>query len=105
MYCSVCGYEIKDDAHFCPHCGTAVQYIKTDEEKTNVIAVVGFVFSFIIGIVGLICSIIGYRNADSLYNGKYKRLALSGVLISEITITWQITFATFMGTLLLIVLS
>ena len=117
MYCGECGNRVDDGAQFCSHCGRALNsnrlYIDDKAyvndrpygERQNKIAIVGFAFSFILGIVGLICSIIGYRNADTLYNGKCKRLALAGILISEITITWQITFSTFMATLLMIVLS
>ncbi|MCM1306373.1 MAG: zinc ribbon domain-containing protein [Bacteroides sp.] len=105
MYCSECGNKMDSGSQFCSQCGKALSENNPIREKQNTAAIVGFVFSFILGIVGLICSIIGYRNADILYNGKYKRLSLAGIMISEITITWQITFATFMATLLIIVLS
>ena len=81
-YCAHCGKEIDDNAVVCPQCG-----VVTDKEKlqpksqTNTLSIVGFIFSFLIALVGLICSILGYRKAPEL-NGSGKGLALAGIIIS-----------------------
>lgn len=54
---------------------------KTD--KSNPIAVVGFVLSFFVTIAGLICSIIGYNKAKN-EGLDHKGLALAGIIISVI---------------------
>lgn len=46
----------------------------------NVIAIVGFIFSFFGGMIGLVCSIIGYNNAQK--GAPHKNLALAGIIIS-----------------------
>lgn len=55
------------------------------KDKSNTIAVVGFVLSFFFAIAGLVCSIIGYNKAknEGLDN---KGLALAGIIISAIEI-------------------
>ncbi len=53
--------------------------------KTNVYALLGFIFSFFVTIVGLILSIIGYKKADAEYNGDGKSLALAGIIVSAVT--------------------
>lgn len=92
MYCSECGNKAEEEAIFCSKCRRRLGEKSSCKQKTNAVAVVGFAFSFIFGLIGLICSVIGYRKADLIYGGSYKRLALAGIMISEITITWQITF-------------
>ncbi len=47
----------------------------------NTVAIVGFIFAFIMPIVGIICSIIGLNNAKTM-NGKNRSLALAGLIIS-----------------------
>lgn len=83
MYCKNCGREIDDNAAVCPYCGVAVAPWKqeTAVKQSNTIAVVGFIFSFLIALVGLICSIIGFRNAPQC-GGKGRGLALAGIIIS-----------------------
>lgn len=100
MFCKYCGKEIADTAVFCTNCGKQVKesntpannapinntpanniYVPRDE---NTIAIVGFVFSFFIAIVGLICSIIGYRKAVN-EGADHKGLALAGMIISIVS--------------------
>lgn len=54
-------------------------------QQSNTIAIVGFVLSFFVAIAGLICSIIGYKNAKNIYGGANQGLALAGIIISAIS--------------------
>ena len=47
-------------------------------------ALAGFICSFFIAIVGLILSIIGYRNSKEL-NGEGRGLAIAGIIISIVS--------------------
>lgn len=102
MYCRNCGNLIDDGSAFCPHCGasqnvqnqtahntqnTQYQYAQHSypSEKTNVLAIVGFILAFFCTIAGLVCSIIAYKNAPQ-YGGNGKGLALAGIIISGIAI-------------------
>lgn len=90
MFCTNCGKEINENAYVCPGCGALVQPKSTSApengaKKTNVLAIVGFVLSFIFPIAGLICSIIGHRNAAQ-YQDQYKSLALAGIIISAVAL-------------------
>ena len=69
----------------CPYCGVQVGNFSTPTPKTNVLAIVGFIFAFLMPIVGLICSIIGKSKVDEC-GGNGKELATAGIVISIITI-------------------
>lgn len=85
MFCKNCGREISDNAAVCPHCGVQVGRLSNGgETEGNVIAIVGFVFAFLVPIVGLICSIIGYNKAKA--GAPYKGLALAGIILSVVDI-------------------
>lgn len=93
MFCKNCGSQINDEAVVCPHCGVATEKMPAaaataaPANKTNVLAIVGFVLSFFSTIIGLVCSIIGYKQANTPeYNGNGKGLALAGIIISSIEI-------------------
>ena len=84
MFCKNCGKEIDDRAVVCPNCGVQVGTVAPAENKTNVLAIVGFIFAFIMPIVGLICSIIGRNKAPECGgNG----LATAGIVIS---VVWMV---------------
>lgn len=87
MYCKNCGSQIDDNAVACPHCGVATSRVAAAADycdRSNTIAIVGFVFSFLIAIVGLVCSIIGYKAAKN--EGKdHGGLALAGIIISAVS--------------------
>lgn len=88
MYCNNCGKEIDNKAAVCPYCGVVANknaLSQSSENQTNVLAIVGFIFSFFIAIVGLVCSIIGYKKSAEL-NGNGRGLALAGIIISAIEI-------------------
>ena len=86
MFCKKCGKEIRDDAIVCPYCGVQVGNFSTPTPKTNVLAIVGFIFAFLMPIVGLICSIIG-RNKAPECGGNGKGLATAGIVIS---VVWMV---------------
>lgn len=105
MYCRNCGNLIDEGVAFCPHCGASQnvdnqtfysqspqnQYHpnNSSSEKTNVLAIVGFILSFFFTVPGLICSIIAYKNAPE-YGGNGKTLALAGIIISAIAIALSV---------------
>lgn len=79
MYCTRCGNQMNDADKFCTNCGAvnpsaqqaSVQTQSQPQQQSqnsavagkanddNVIAIVGFIFSFFGGMIGLVCSIIG----------------------------------------------
>lgn len=95
MFCPKCGKEIMDEAVICPHCGCATKAgtNSVGERKTNIFAIVGFIFSFLFAIVGLVLSIIGYKKAPE-YNNSGKNLALAGIIISAINSVLGIIYYT-----------
>ncbi len=83
MYCKNCGKEIDDRAEVCIYCGCGTRQAQTTKDETNTLAIIGFIFSFLFAVVGLICSILGYRKAAEL-NGNGKGLAMAGIIISAV---------------------
>lgn len=82
MFCPKCGKDIRDDSVVCPYCGTQVGMpVQQQPTRSNTVAIVGFVFAFLIPLVGLICSIIGVNNAKNC-GGSGKGLAIAGIIIS-----------------------
>lgn len=106
MFCKNCGKVIDDNAVICPNCGVQVRQVQTGtpsytQSNGNTIAIVGFVFSFLIALVGLICSVVGYKNAVK-QGAPHKGLALAGIIISIVSmvlafILYMIMFATVMA--------
>lgn len=85
MFCPKCGKDIRDDSAFCPFCGVQVGNFSTPTPKTNVLAIVGFIFAFLMPVVGLICSIIGKNKVEEC-GGNGRGLATAGIVISVIAI-------------------
>ena len=82
MYCKNCGKEIDERAFVCPYCGVQTgNSAPAASDQTNVLAIVGFVLAFLIPIAGLICSVIGKREAPK-YGGNGTGLATAGIAIS-----------------------
>ena len=79
MYCKNCGKEISDQAFICPHCG--VQTAEAPKGKNNTLALIGFILASIVPVAGLVCSILGYKNAAGTGGGG-KGLAAAGIVIS-----------------------
>ena len=100
-YCTYCGSEIKDEARFCNLCGASTQQTQysnhyqnpqsqyqVPEKKTNVMAIIGLVLSFIIPLLGWIFGGIGLSNAKKCNSGK--GLAIAALIIA--TINWALSF-------------
>ena len=88
-YCSHCGAELNDEAAICTKCGCAVDEIQSIQRNSssdswNAFAIAGFVLSFLSVIIGLILSIIGYKQIKET-GEKGKELALAGIIISSIS--------------------
>lgn len=83
MYCNNCGNEIDDKAVICPKCGVATgsKTPVANSDKTNTLAIVGFVLSFLVSIAGLICSIIARKQCRET-GEKGMGLATAGMIIS-----------------------
>ncbi len=87
MFCKFCGKEIADDAVVCVHCGRAVKP-QQEEEKSNpakTLAILGFVFSFLFALVGLILSIIALNKYKKQEDQSCKGLATAGLIISIVS--------------------
>ena len=87
-YCAHCGAEIDNEAVICIKCGRTVDGAlshSSPSDNWNVLAIVGFALSFFSTIVGLILSIIGYKQAKAS-GEKGKELALAGIIISSVSI-------------------
>ena len=89
MYCQKCGCDCGEN-NFCTKCGnqlTECAVVKTQEPakapvlKSNACAIVGFIFSFFMPLVGLILGIIGYGYKD-LRKPQHKALAVGAIAIS-----------------------
>lgn len=85
MFCKNCGSNIDDRAVICPKCGVLIRESaeeqSTSQDKTNVLAIVGFVLSFFVSLAGLICSIIARKQCRET-GEKGSGLATAGMIIS-----------------------
>ncbi len=98
MYCNNCGNQIDDNAYVCPYCGVKTGHGARTNEK-NILAIVGFVLSFLIAIAGLVCSILAYKKSKEL-NGEGETLAIAGIIISAISIVLSILLLVVYGAFL-----
>ncbi len=102
MFCKFCGQEIDEHAVICPKCGRVLnssgipqqqpqyQYqYAAPSPKTNTLAIVGFILSFIVPIVGLILSIIGKKQIKATGEGG-NGLATAGIVISSIDLGFSL---------------
>lgn len=97
-YCSKCGSEINDEAVVCTKCGCAVETVKkveNSDSESNNMALIGFILSFFVPIVGLIFGCIGLNKAKSL-NDTGKGFAIAAIAISSVwlfcQLIWLIAF-------------
>lgn len=124
MFCGQCGTEVKAGMDFCPNCGSSLKtdtvFIDRANESApsapaqshntssnagshcncgwagiNVFAVLGFALSFVLGIPGLVFSIMGYQEGER--TGKHKGLAIAGIVISIISIIMSIIVGVAIG--------
>ena len=103
MYCKNCGCNLDDNAEVCPECGVATKNtipfgaLNNNQNTavytgTNVVAIVGFILSFIVALAGLICSLIGYKKAPE-YNENGRGFAIAGIIISTVLMVFGIVFS------------
>ena len=91
MFCKNCGKELNDHAIFCPGCGVSIKP-KISEPKNvavatvyNVYAIIGFICSFLIPIVGLVFGCMGYDFAKK-NNSNGKKMSIASIILSSISI-------------------
>jgi len=115
MFCNNCGQEIDDNAVVCPHCGVATDKMAevtgeapnaTGAKKTNICAILGFVFailywvlayipvvgsfmSWAVFIAAFVLSIIGIQNAKKK-GQNLKGLAIAGLVLCIIDLVFII---------------
>ena len=65
--------------------GYGYGYMQPQSDTANSYAIAGFVLSFIVPLVGLIISILGYRKAKEM-NGCGKGFAVAGIVISAVSL-------------------
>lgn len=84
-YCRYCGGQIADEAVICLNCGRTVNEQPAPQESSlNVLCLLGFIFSFISAIVGLVLSIIGNNQVKNTPDTKSKNFAKAGIIISSV---------------------
>lgn len=59
-----------------------------NEKKTNTLAILGFIFSFLFSLLGLILSILGLKKSKETGSGK--GLSIAGIVISSVSIAMSI---------------
>ena len=96
MFCKNCGKEIDDKAVVCPYCGVQTENLRAQQSKTNVLAIIGFIFSFFLPIVGLICTNLGRKNAAEC-GGNGHGLATAGLVISILWIVLGVLLGIIVG--------
>lgn len=110
-YCTHCGKELLDEAIVCPGCGCSVQYDGDNTAKNDArdsyassetqtqytqhnsvpdtystMSILGLVFSFIGALIGLIISILAFKEAKRTGSQKSKSMATAGIIISSIEV-------------------
>lgn len=96
MFCRNCGKEVDDKAYVCPYCGVIVGKNGAETQPkndSNILAVIGFVLSFVIPLAGLICSILGYNKSKN-EGLPYKNLAFAGIIISTAVMVLSVVVTT-----------
>ena len=92
-YCRSCGKELADEAVICTGCGCATDEYYTQQQPSNstpksgelsTMALLGFIFSFISCLVGLILSCIAYKTAVNENDAKSKSFSKAGIIISSV---------------------
>lgn len=120
MFCPNCGSKNDEDSNFCFSCGVQIKpsndaethteseekpapkddngviYTKSppspyDNDK-NVIALIGFILSFVVGVPGIVCSAIGLKNA-ALNGGVRYSFAKAGFIIGIVNTAVSVTVA------------
>ena len=116
-YCTNCGEKVEEYYNVCPRCGTSLknnkfvsednQYRRSNsysstsdinndkrkssegESSSDTFAIVGFVLTFFVPIVGLILSILGLKST------KNKGFAIAGVILNSIIVLFTVIIILF----------
>lgn len=116
-YCTNCGEKVEEYYNVCPRCGTSLknnkfvsednQYRRSNsysstseinddkrkssegESSSDTFAIVGFVLTFFVPIVGLILSILGMKST------KNKGFAIAGVILNSIIVLFTVIIILF----------
>ncbi len=103
-FCPFCGEELVDEAKFCKNCGKDVsvyadignntpnshEYVMPASEKSHTLAtVLGFIFAFLIPILGIIIGIYLLTRKDS---SKAKKYGI--IVIALAAVVWFVSFIT-----------
>ena len=119
MFCSKCGKQIADNSSFCTSCGSKVNvpnstaggtyttYTNTGStasnaingNTTNVFAILGLIFAFVMPILGIIFSCVGLSEAKQK-NGSGHGMAKAGLILSIIFIALVVIYAIFFAVFL-----
>ncbi|MDE5943151.1 MAG: hypothetical protein K2H30_02970 [Clostridia bacterium] len=105
QYCKSCGKELADEAIICTGCGCATDGFYSKPNKVSVqntgelslMALLGFIFSFLSCLVGLILSCIAYKTAVNENDEKSKNFAKAGIIISAVFIALAIVVTVVYG--------
>lgn len=111
QYCTKCGKELQDNFTYCPFCNTKVannemmndsqirgergnfsptkqsiaNQLKTSE-PLDILCLLGFIFSFVVMLAGLILSILAYKRVKDEGKSINKTLAKIGIIIASLQI-------------------
>ena len=102
-YCKSGGKELADDAVICTGCGCATDdyYAKQSSAKKSdemsTMALLGFIFSFISPIVGLILSCIAHKTAVAEDDQKRKTFSKAGIIISSVALGVSVVTGLIVG--------
>ena len=91
--CKSCGKELADEAVICTGCGCATdeyyaqqQPVSKSGDSMSTMALLGFIFSFIQSLVGLILSCVAYKTAVRENDEKSKTYSKAGIIISSVAL-------------------
>ena len=94
MYCKNCGKEIDNNAYVCPNCGVLVKNTSAEvtvKKESNTKALIGFILSFFVPVVGLILGIMGLKASGEM-KGEGKGMSIAAIIISAVGIVCSIIF-------------
>lgn len=87
-YCPKCGFQLTDDAAFCPNCGSPAPRANGGYEivpnQTNGFAIAGLVCSFFSPLLGWIFGGIGLNRANRM-NGSGRGMSIAALVIASIS--------------------
>lgn len=90
-YCKSCGKELADDAVLCTGCGCATDEFYAQQPtakksgEMSTMALLGFIFSFLNCIVGLILSCLAHKTAVAEKDEKSRVFSKAGIIISSVS--------------------